>query len=1353
MSVETQSYYNPDSGDAPTAHGWTTEGTAGVLVDDRWWSITAIAAEGYLWRPADAADPTPLRVDDRLEIEVAFRGTQLAPGGGWSQYSAHLLVLDDGERAIGLSIGDRLAFVNPNTGAVYLEIASSWGWAGLASYQLIKVNRSSWEAWVDGRLIGRLAYNAVPEGNTILPNAGHAWGWFDGSGSGQARWGHVETGLNRVLPPDAVVDRTRLQMAAQVQANWNARWRAMTRAMVGLLHGAGDVSRRAYDDFTAAQIPWKTAEFDGDSDARNVGWTYLDPTTISNVRERIRFVPSTTTNYVAFDFGNPTNPSEAVYYARATFTLRDWVSSDPNHRVGPFLAIADGARSLAAYLVAQDGNPEALGWVISDAPPTGGLGNTGDRFARVNAYEPHVVELVAIARERVILFVDGRIVEDIPADRFTTVAATTLALVGRSGSADIACTVDAEDAFAYVAYADNGLRPWFVQRLSERLVFVSGCERNDRLDQWNRHRHGVYEVRGTDLVLSEIRRVACDDAAELVTIQTPADWFLEVSYPEVTPIFIDSNGFVYDVALEFEAGSPNFPPATLKRLIETYLLPVSVVEAQYRALLRTFLTTNAGTVGDETSFEVGSVSGFAVGDVVELRHEITGALLELEYDVGILRTDRGIRDTSENGRHGTPLGSGTLENVEIDGLSTAVLKAANPGVSGGRIRVAVSPALAGGLTYAGWFRWHNVASVLVASATESPLTTGGWTIRKAANNHIQLEMYTAAGASIGSIDVNPGAIVTGTWVHLAFVYDPAAAGAELELYVNGVSAGTAAQGAAPGIASGGVAVGGSWADGWWHDHRDHWVWERALGTPELAALVATTRMLPPRNTFEQDTADEPWLVFLRDGYAAAIARYEPDALLPELQYVESFDDRVWSPWFALVDGQKRREVDGLIGVTGLGNDRLANITAGSTVTVVGDSAAAVGWVEVFGRAQGTGTATRERLQLNGVTPVVGTVLWAASGVHGGTLDRNAGDEVRIRDTVAAVDLYVIAVGARASGVHLFDPPLRAGSVTLRYRATGAGTETFLVAGHVVGSGDALHPETLAGVVLQEGAEEWVTIRALPMGYVPNARTVLLDAVLTDTAGELTLVSNDAADEMSVFAIGLGADGSAFVDRLTLDGLTPTTGASGYVRFLGLATSGLGAGTVTVSLIGGSVDVSIGSFDSALTDSFGGRKLTAGMVGAVELAPSDDLSGVVGVFGRDESGAVVAAAVTLGDADSWEATTDWVELRGIFTGDIERTSWVTARGTAWRGDGPYAAVQAFSGFLGWQGTLQGALDARLDDNTPQDLAEFVPVELLGRGSTYEMTEILAIDTTTNEVTVPEVAGTFTTGDVMRKSAIT
>lgn len=1351
---EAQSYYNPDSGEAPTAHGWTEEGTGGNLEDDRWWTITAVTDLGYLWRPAIDDDPAPARGDDRLEIEAVFRGAQRAEGGGWTAASAHLLVLDDGERAVGLSIGDSLAFVDPTDGTPYALISESWGWNGTISYQLIKVGRTAWEAWADGRLIGRLAYNAVPAGATFLPMAGYAFGWFDVSGSGLARWGHVETGLNRVLPPDAIVDRFRMQTPALVQRNWNERWRAIFRAFVGLLHGAGDVSRRAYEDFTAGQLEWSTGEFTGEDDARKVGWTYTDAASISNVRERLRFAPSVTDAYAEFDHGTPTNPADAVHYARATFTLRSTSSADPFGRVGPFLSVEDGNVRVSAFLVTQDGNPHALGWVLADGTTAGALGNTGERLARINAYEPHDVELVVITQSRVILFVDGRIVEDLPYETFNAGSASYRARVGRSGSASIACAVDVEDAYAYVAYADNALRPWFVQRLAERLVFVSGCERNDRLDQWNRHRHGVYAVRGTDFVLSEIRRVSCDDLAEIVSVRTPSDWFLEVSYPEVTPIFLDSDGEVVDAAAEYEAHSPNFPPTTLKKLIETYLLPASVIESQYRALLRTFLTTDAVTLGDETTFNVAALTGFAVGDFVELRHLLAGTLFELDYDVGIGRTDQAIRDLSGNARHGTPLGSGLLHNVVVTDLVTAIIEAQTPGTAGGRIRhTAGTPGFVGGFTYAGWFRWFTVASIVPATATEDPTTTGGWSLRKAANGHIIVDMYTAAGVSVAQVDVNPPAIPDGTWVHLAFVYDPTAVGTELELYVDGVSVGTDSAGAAPAVASGGLAVGGSWADPWLHDHRDHWLWERALPAAEILAHSTTERVTAPRNTFDRDLADQPWLVYLPDGYAAAIARYEPDPLLPEIQFVQSFNNRVWAPFLAVVDGAKRRSVLGLIFFTGLATDRLANIGAGSTVTIVGDSAAAEGVVEVFGRQNGTGTPMRERLTLDGTTPVVGTVQWAASGVHGATLDQDAGDDVHVKATTGGADLYVIATGDRASGVRLFDPPLRAGSIPIGYAATGAGTESFIVAGHVVGGGDELHALTIAGVVPQETPDSWVTVRAIALGYVPNARTLHADAMFTDIAGELTLVSSSALDDMGAMVIGIGADGSTFVESVALNGTTPVVGLGSYGRFLGVILAEPGAGAVTVGLLGGSVDVTVASFDSSISDTAGGRKLSAGLVGAVEATTSEDLTppGRVAFVGLDEDGNLVAESIELEDAGVWVATSGWRELRAILTGDVISSAWVSVRGTAWRGDGPYEAAQALGNLPGWSSSLEDAMDAVLDDSTPQDLAVGETVELAGTGSSYEDTTISALDVSTLEVTTPALTGTFVTGDVMRHSA--
>jgi hypothetical protein len=627
-------YYSTDADVLPDALAadrfpWQAVGGGGSLTD-LGVLIQAVTTEKQYERAA----ARPL-VSDRIDVQARFQGLTNAPGGPWDAGSGHVLWIDDGERALGLAIGDTLDLIDPLVGTVLYSVPTELlpgGWTMPRSYLFVKDGTARWELHVDGRAVFELPYGLGVASSRAFGAVG--WGWLDASGSGSGYWDQIEVGVNTILPPAWLVDRVRETQSPYLRARWTQRNEAVLRAILGLQFGTRDQQGRAGDEFTALVLPISEGSFSGDVDPTTLGWAAFGNGTFSIVRERLSIVAGSTPTGARWDLDSPrAADDDAVYYAAARFTLRLADSADdPHGRLGPFLSVRNGDIQINAILQFLPGNEVDAGWVIDDAALSGNYGNLGTVVMRVPIDGEAFVELYVVGRDRVVLFVDGEIVEDLPYSRFGTVSTgLTDVRIGMDGSATLDGRVEISDAVARCSFGDLAQRPLFLRRVAERLLFAGGTERNDRLDTWMRHRPGVFEARGTSRVLSEIRRIACDDAAELVVNRQPGDWYLDVTYPEVSPVFVEGAGDVPVVYAEHRATAPNFEPAELDALIETYLLPTRAVQSRFYASLVADLTTGTTTT-DTTTFDVSSSVGFSVGDLVTLREVDTGTLLSLDYD-------------------------------------------------------------------------------------------------------------------------------------------------------------------------------------------------------------------------------------------------------------------------------------------------------------------------------------------------------------------------------------------------------------------------------------------------------------------------------------------------------------------------------------------------------------------------------------------------------------------------------------------------------------------------------------------------------------------------------------------------
>jgi len=119
-----------------------------------------------------------------------------------------------------------------------------------------------------------------------------------------------------------------------------------------------------------------------------------------------------------------------------------------------------------------------------------------------------------------------------------------------------------------------------------------------------------------------------------VTAPVFAYWVLEVTYPEVTPIFLELDQTYSVVVVECGWGQP--PNLTLESFAAhaaRYLLPSSTIELSWALCLATGITAPLTVPGPGlTRIPVTSSTGFNAGDTVTLRDTATSATEERVID-------------------------------------------------------------------------------------------------------------------------------------------------------------------------------------------------------------------------------------------------------------------------------------------------------------------------------------------------------------------------------------------------------------------------------------------------------------------------------------------------------------------------------------------------------------------------------------------------------------------------------------------------------------------------------------------------------------------------------------------------
>ena len=1354
-------FYDPmDEAVLPSAarQVWAVTGAGGVLQTNNRLRITGTSAVNRYVRAPEGIEPPT-----RLEVQASFEGIT-----NGATISGHMLVADDGERSVGVAIGNELAFVDPSDGSRILTIAESWGFTRENHYHLVKRRTASWDVYVNGRLLKRLPYEAAAA--PFLSSPGTGFGWWDSGSSGSGDWRLVESGVDITLPPQWLVDRLYASMPVPLREAWTRRHTALLRAMAGTTETSMDQARGSYELHTAALLELEETAWPGDEDPVLEGWTETSSGALafpdSAVRDRRRLTGQAQDDGWRYTFTTPENPSDMVIRLKARVYLRAHATVSNVGRIGPFLELEDGNRVIRILMLHSGEAHEALGWQITTGDLSGSddLGIfVGEDLHLCDPYQQEGTEVEAyiVGRTRVILFVDGQLVEDVPYTSFAESESSSAyaVQVGVAGDADFTATVDFEDVEADVSFADLRQRPEFLQRLQERLLFVGGCERNDRLDVWSQHRFGVFQSRGTQRAIYEVRRIACDDSAQVVTQTVPSEWYIERTYPEVTPIFLESDDIIVSAAAEYQANSPNLEPAQLKRVLEKYILPRSLVEARFNAYLATVLSSSTVTT-TTTAFTVLDPTGFEAGDQVELRGDATNGAdtpdLELTYDVDADRTAAAadLEDQSGNGNDGT-IGTGASWATDDSGTrrDDTSVQADTPSTTGGNVTISgFTPDLSGGeVTICGWYRWLATSGDYLWS-TQSLLTDGNTRVRVIGSGEdVSVEFRDAA--NVEDTTTFSGALTgrtAGDWFHVCVVLSVTAN--TYTLYVDGVQVGSpttlSITPATP--SSSGFRFGGQGGQTWLHDYKDMIVWNRALSAAEVLAVYNGRRVEGAR----APDSDGPVCYLAPRGYPHALLAYEPQPHQAELVQVAARNGHVWAAFEVTADGQVDRDTPAVTkNYAGLLGDKSNDITPGEVVNVSGGS----NYTATIYGLDDSDVPAIEEIEVTSGGPATGSQLW--NEVHGVTIDPVQVGAVDVDDDSDSDLLYQVSALATGSGVVEFDPPIRVHNGQDVRLETDAAAANAIVEAHVYGDTVKVLEADFASGTDPQDLGTLVDVRTLALGYITGGANITVTPGLALPGGTMRVVSSNAADDQTIRCVFLDETGALQHEDLVLNGTTGVTGTLNTLCFLGAFVVGdtLPAGNITVqSYEGALLDiVTLGTITAASTEEGVGVRRTR-----LDLTPSTGLElkleaassrpHQVALAGLDADGAVQVQVVQVEDVEWLDVPGTWSRLDAVCVANLPIDTWVRVRGTMWRFNNMNAALLGLDGSDYWTAATDiPADDARLDDDRGQDAALNTTITLSADGSKFEATTITSIDQDTGDVVTPALTESFDSFDTMRK----
>lgn len=555
-------------------------------------------------------------LDSEVRVELASYSA-----AGWASGAPPVgIFLTDGTRELAVVVGGTSVQAVDSAGNVVANVAHPLGTRPF-DLRVRKWTAAWWIVEVDGRELMRIAYERAAA--STLPWGSATVGVIDASATGaDLRITAARVSVDAFQPQSFLLDRFVARLPARMQQAWGNVGDALLRGMAGAYSTVDAALSEAWLELQAAREVVSRFELTGlrAPTAESPAWTVTG--TASLVRQRVRFAAGVNLQRAVAIFPALSVAPTAAATESTIQTTVIWHSGTPgaDDEMGPLLELFTGGRAVRVALYAADAGTwrnEAAFWAFTDGLNAAPIG----RQWRVNAGQEHTVQLRAEADGVVLLVIDGRIVDRTPLTDFPSSATSARAhlTVQQDGTcrdvvADFGAVVATREVFS------REQRSMLYQTAIERLVFRGGCESNGELETWKRSRLDNASMRGTSRgIIVEMERLTCNASVFETDDSAPACWYLDVSFPDVTPIYLDAEGASHRVTYEFPAQSLLLTPTDIARLALRYILPISTAELTYRVGLYTLLTSSSASAGAGLiAFDVTRTLGFAVDDVVEL---------------------------------------------------------------------------------------------------------------------------------------------------------------------------------------------------------------------------------------------------------------------------------------------------------------------------------------------------------------------------------------------------------------------------------------------------------------------------------------------------------------------------------------------------------------------------------------------------------------------------------------------------------------------------------------------------------------------------------------------------------------
>ena len=559
---------------------WTVVQAGGtVTVDSGIMRIdTAAAVQSYFRALFTSDDKTVVRSADRIDLQVRLRVVSEDMG------SAVGVAITDGYRVAVFSIGASVVMLTP-MGVDIVVVAASAPFPRGGTLRVVKDGTSGWQVWIDGRQVATLPYHYAALATSDYRPPGVAFGHFNPMATAVSEWSEITYGVNTSVAPLWKLDRYRANMPISLLKRWTSVHDAMLRAVIGGAQDTEDTAAPlAKTAWTADRLVTFDASGDG-SDLPGVGNSLEvrgNVARLSVVRQRLRVASAATSgpDGVKGTWGPDLNfETQTEYRVQATIVVRAVnATGAPNSLVGPFLEVRE------RYVIQARLQYDADGFFWNLFNPGAPAAHGSSWRVGVEVPLAHTVEMQVLGTDRVLLLVDGTITAEVPYSLFATVGNATTdhyGSVGRFSTATQQVEIDLTDITIQRRDCDLERRPLLQMRATDRLIAFGGCERNDRLETWIRHRHQVMAARGTEIgILVELARIAC---TTLITTDTevPFAWYVGVTFPAITPVYLGVDGLklISDYFVGIDA--PVMTVQDIATWAAYHLLPTSTVESPF----------------------------------------------------------------------------------------------------------------------------------------------------------------------------------------------------------------------------------------------------------------------------------------------------------------------------------------------------------------------------------------------------------------------------------------------------------------------------------------------------------------------------------------------------------------------------------------------------------------------------------------------------------------------------------------------------------------------------------------------------------------------------------------------------